>query len=177
MKKIYYILTIGVVLFSCEKNNENNKSNDSSIIAEFPFDNSDELIEWQLNERDSAIMTIDTDEKKVGNGSFKLYNQCTSIIREEGINVTPRGNYEISFFAKSQKFSPGESSCAYAYNFALVVIQGNNDDWHTIYLDSKDWYEKNIYFSSDSTGLPIKIRFLMGQKAGWIDDFKIKELK
>jgi len=178
MKTSFSAIIIAVLLISCDKDNGDNliKSNESSIIAEFPFDDDSELTDWQFAYSDNAQMIIDKNDKKIGKGSLKIYNQCTSLVREKGINVTPGKKYKISFFAKSQDFLENEDRCCYAYNYALVVKQGNNDEWYSIWIDNDVWYEKIIYFSSDNTGLPIQLRILMGQKAAWIDDLKIEEL-
>jgi len=178
MKKLFSIVIGLALLISCtdKKDDEVPKDENIPLTVEFPFDDPAELDEWSLNYSDSAIAVIDLVEKKVGSGSLKIYNQCTSLNREEGISVEPDKNYEISLYAKSEEFLPGEPGCAYAYNFALVIKQGDNDQWHSIWEDSDDWYEKIIYYNPDSSGLPIQLRIVMGQKAGWIDNLIIEEI-
>jgi len=172
---LFLMLSPLFLTLSCNDDDNDDITIESSpIIAQFNFDIRIDLNDWQFDTNDSAEMIIDSQDKIEGAGSLNIHKGCSSIIYQEGIVVEKESIYEFSLFAKNIKMPDG-SHCGGAYNMALVVIQGDEQEWFSIYQESEDWYNVKYNYQTNDTGLPIQLRIYCGVQDLWIDHLVIEK--
>lgn len=180
MKKSTIILSLLaislLIVISCKKDDDSNdETTISGIIAEFKFNQESDLENWSFYSNDSAKMLIDYEVKVEGAASLKIQGGCSSIINQTGIPIEKEENYKISLNVKYDDFVQGEH-CGGAFNLALVIIQGSESEWFSLYRENNEWYEQVYYYHSDGTGLPVQLRIYCGEENLWIDDMVMEKV-
>lgn len=171
---ILLALSASFMLFSCEKDDEEQQEDTSKTVVKFLFNEESDLNDWDFRENDSATMTIDTEDKIEGQGSLKVQNGCCVIGNEEGYVVERNTNYKISLHVKYTEM-PDEFSCGGANKFLLFLEIGSDLEGFYLYQENTGWYHKEFNYNSGEEGLPIKFIFRSEVKDIWIDQFVVEK--
>lgn len=174
--KIFYLVIIfPLIIFSCSGKNEDIAPEpviESPIIAEYGFNNPEDINPWELEQGDSTFILIDNEIKFEGNGSLKIQNGCARIAHNEGIPIEKDVNYKITLQVKNTEIAV----CGSAFNLGLVIVQENEMEFYSIYKDTEDWHQEIIYFSLKESSSPIQLRVICGTQDAWIDQLVIEKI-
>ncbi len=171
--KLFYLLIIlPLIIFSCSDKNEDTNPKESPIIAEFGFNNPEDINPWELQRGDSTLILIDNEIMFEGSGSLKIQNGRATIIHREGIHIEKNVSYKITLQVKNTEIAESGN----AFPLGLVIVQENEQEYYSIYKDTENWHKESIYFSMKESSSPIQLKVICGTQDTWIDQLVIEKV-